>query len=203
MQTLPAHKTTILTRQKHKARRDLARLPWPSHRRPAKLIHGITLHRARDQRRPHGPRTDAIDADAEGDLLVAEAAGEGDDGAFAAGVVEQVGAADVGVYRGVVDDGVAGFHVFEGVFGHVEVGVDVCVEGFEPLVSMVGGGLALDVRWWRETRGKMYSESSRMPLVMFWYAALLTRMLMVPISETAVSTTFLQFSCFLRSVDMR
>ena len=27
-------------------------------------------------------------------------------------------------------------HVGEGVFGHVEVGVDVCVEGFEPLVSV-------------------------------------------------------------------
>ena len=67
--------------------------------------------------------------------MVAEAAGEGDDGAFCAGVVEEVRAADVGIYRGVVDDGVAGFHVFEGVFGQVEVWVDVGVEGFDPLVS--------------------------------------------------------------------
>ena len=64
-----------------------------------------------------------------------ETAGEGDDGAFGGGVVEEVGAADVGVYGGAVYDCVAGFDVGEGVFGEVEVGVDVCVEGFEPLVS--------------------------------------------------------------------
>ena len=67
-----------------------------------------------------------------------ETAGEGDDGAFGGGVVEEVGAADVGVYGGAVYDCVAGFHVGEGVFGEVEVGVDVCVEGFEPLVSVEG-----------------------------------------------------------------
>ena len=64
-----------------------------------------------------------------------ETAGEGDDGAFGGGVVQEVGAADVGVYGGAVYDCVAGFHVREGVFGEVEVGVDVGVEGFEPLVS--------------------------------------------------------------------
>ena len=64
-----------------------------------------------------------------------EAAGEGDDGAFGGGVIEEVGTADVCVYGGVVDDGVAALHVFEGVLGEVEVGVDVCVERQEPLVS--------------------------------------------------------------------
>lgn len=70
------------------------------------------------------------------DLLVVQAAGEGDDGAFAGGVVEEVGAADVGVHGGAVYDGVTGFHVREGVFGEVEVGVDVGVEGFDPLFSV-------------------------------------------------------------------
>ena len=65
-----------------------------------------------------------------------EPAGEGDDGAFGGGVVEQVRAADVGVYGAVVDDGVAALHVREGVLGEVEVGVDVGVEGQEPLVSV-------------------------------------------------------------------
>lgn len=55
------------------------------------------------------------------DELVGEAAGEGDDGAFCGGVVEEVGAADVGVYGGVVDDCGAGFHVGEGVFGEEEL----------------------------------------------------------------------------------
>ncbi len=64
-----------------------------------------------------------------------ETASEGDDGAFGGSVVEEVGTADVGVYGGAVYDCVAGFHVGEGVFGEVEVGVDVGVEGFEPLVS--------------------------------------------------------------------
>ena len=61
--------------------------------------------------------------------------GVGVDGAFGGGVVQEVGAADVGVYGGGVYVCVCGFHVREGVFGEVEVGVDVGVEGFEPLVS--------------------------------------------------------------------
>lgn len=136
MQALPTNHTTILTRQKHKTSRHLARLSRPPHWRRAKLIHRITLHRTRDQRCPYRARAHGVNADTEGDLLVVETAGEGDDGAFGGGVVEEVGAADVGVYGGAVYDCVAGFHVREGVFAEVEVGVDVCVEGFEPLVSV-------------------------------------------------------------------
>ena len=65
-----------------------------------------------------------------------ESAGEGDDGAFSGGVVEEVGTTYVGVYGSAVDDCVAALHVLEGVFGEVEVGVDVCVEGLQPLVSI-------------------------------------------------------------------
>lgn len=71
-------------------------------------------------------------------MLVGEAAGEGYDGALGRGVVKEIGAADVGVDGGAVDDGVAGFHVLEGVFGDVEHRVDVGVEGLEPLVSVKG-----------------------------------------------------------------
>ena len=82
-----------------------------------------------------------------------QAAREGDDGAFAGGVVEEIGAADVRVHGGVVDDCVAGFHVCEGVFGEVEVGVDVCVEGFEPLVSGRGGLVLIrSIVGWGERR---------------------------------------------------
>lgn len=69
MQALPRDKATILTRQKHETRRDLARLPWPPHRR-TKLILRIMLHRRRDQRRPHRSRTNAVNTDAEFKLLV-------------------------------------------------------------------------------------------------------------------------------------
>ena len=96
------------------------------------------IHRARHQRRPDRARTNSVDADAVADLLIRETASEGDDGAFGGGVVEEVGPADVGVYGGVVDDGAAAGHVWQGVFGEVEVGVDVGVEGGEPLVSGMG-----------------------------------------------------------------
>ena len=136
MQTLPGHEAAILTRQKHKTGRNLTRLPGPAHGR-SELVQSIFLHRRRDQGRPHGARTDAVDADPELELLVREPAGEGDDGAFAGGVVEEIRAADVGVHRGAVDDRVAGFHVLQGVFTDVEHGVHVRVEGADPLVSGV------------------------------------------------------------------
>ena len=94
------------------------------------------LHRRGDQRCPHGTGTDGVNADTELELLIRETAGEGDDGALGGGVVEQVGAADVGVNGGAVDDCVAGFQVLEGVFADEEHGVDVCVEGFDPLISV-------------------------------------------------------------------
>ena len=107
------------------------------------------------------------------DLQIVETAGEGDYGAFAGGVVEEVGAADVGVYGGVIYDCGAGFHVWEGVFGEVEVGVDVGVEGREPLLSVdegmvVSNGGNSEV-WQKSREGregeKTYSESSAMLLV--------------------------------------
>lgn len=70
------------------------------------------------------------------DLLVVQSTGEGHNGAFRGGVVEQVRAAYVCVDRGTVADGVAALHVLEGVLGEVEVGVDVGVERFQPLVSV-------------------------------------------------------------------
>ena len=134
MQTLPGHEAAVLTRQEHETGRNLTRLPGPAHGR-SELIQSVFLHRRGDQRRPDGAGTDAVDADAEFELLVREAAGEGDDGAFAGGVVEEIRAADVGVDRGAVDDRVAGFHVLQGVFADVEHGVHVRVEGADPLVS--------------------------------------------------------------------
>ena len=129
MQALPGYHTAILTRQEHKARRNLRRLRRTTHRRRAQLILCLLRHGGGDQWRPYRTGTHGVDADTVSDLLIVQAAREGYDGAFGGGVVEQIGAADVGVYGGAVDDCVAALHVFEAVFGEVEVGVDVDVEG--------------------------------------------------------------------------
>ena len=96
------------------------------------------LHRAWNQRCPDGSRTDTVNPDPEFELLIGEAAGEGNHGALGGSIVEEVGAADVGVDGGAVDDGVAGFHVLESVFADEENGMDVDVEGMEPLFSEWG-----------------------------------------------------------------
>lgn len=137
VQRLAGNQATVLACQKHEAGGNLGRLTGSPHRSPAELIDRILLHRRRDQWGPDRARSDGVDTDTEFDLLVGKAAGEGDDGAFAGGVVEEVGAADVGVDGGAVDDGVTGFHVLESIFGDVEHGVDVGVEGSQPLVSVV------------------------------------------------------------------
>lgn len=80
-------------------------------------------------------RAHSIDADAIADLLVAKSTSEGNDGTFGACVIEQIGPADVWVDRGAGDDGVALLHVWEGVFGEEEEGVDVSVKGLNPLFS--------------------------------------------------------------------
>ena len=162
MQALPGYHTAVLTRQENKTRRNLRRLCGTTHGRRAQLVLSLFRHSGRDQRRPHGPRADGVDADTVSDLLVVQAAREGYDGAFGGGVVEQIGAADVGVYGGAVDDCVAALHVFEAVFREVEVGVDVDVECSQPLLSVVGcvSMIVCHVEDWE--RGKLwtYSESS-------------------------------------------
>ncbi len=137
MQALSRDQATILTRQEHKTRRDFRRLPGAPHRR-GELVHGVVLHRRGDQWRPDGTGTHLVDADAEFHLLVGQGTGEGRDGAFAGGVVKEIGPANVGVDGAAIDDCVAGFHMREGVFGDEEHGVDVGVEGFDPLFP-VGG----------------------------------------------------------------
>lgn len=117
MQALPSNHTAILTSQENKTSRNLRRLCRPPHRRGAQLVLRLLRHGGWDERGPDGAGADGVDADAVGDLLVVQAAGEGDDGAFGGGVVEEVRAADVGVDGGAVDDGVAAVHVREGVLG--------------------------------------------------------------------------------------
>ena len=134
VQALATNRTTIHTRQPHKAARDLARLAGPSHR-AAELLLCVLIHRRGNERRPHRPGADGVNADPFAELLVREPAREGHDGALGGSVVKQIGAPDIRVDGRVVDDRVAGGEVWEAVFGEVEVGVDVGGEGVEPLVS--------------------------------------------------------------------
>lgn len=134
MQRLPRNQATILTRQEHEACSNLARLAGSPHRR-AELFLCIILHGRRNQRRPNRTGSNSIDADAEGDLLIVEPASEGDDGAFGGGVVEEVRAPNICVYRGAVDDCIARLEMLEGILGDIEGGVNVGVEGFQPLFS--------------------------------------------------------------------
>lgn len=130
---LPADARAVCARQEHHTRCDLARLRRPAHWR-CELLLRLLVHRGRDQRRPHRPRCDGVCADALAEVLVGEAAGEGDDGSLGRSIVEQIRSADVGVDGGVVDDGAAVLHVWEKVFGEVEHRMDVHIESVYPLV---------------------------------------------------------------------
>ena len=138
MQALPADSAGVHARKEDEARGYLAGLDGPSHGRAERLLR-LCVHGGRDQGRPDRAGADLIAADSLAHELVGEAAGEGRDGAFGAGIVEEVGTADESVDGAVVDDAVAGMEVRDGVFGEVEVGVNVCVKGEEPLVSAQEG----------------------------------------------------------------
>lgn len=138
MQCLPRYQTAVLTCQEDEAGSNFRGLTRSAHGSPAELIHGILLHCRGDQWGPYGAGSDGVDADTESNLLVGQATGEGDDGTFGGGVVQKIGATDVGVDGGVVDDGVTRFHVLKSVLGDVEIRVDIGVEGLEPLISRDG-----------------------------------------------------------------
>lgn len=163
VQSLTDNGGAVHAGQEDETRRNLAWLAGTSNRRRELLLCFLT-HCAGNERGPHWSRRHRVDAYAFAYLLVGQAAGEGDDSTLCAGVVEQVGAADVGVDAGIVDDGAATFHVRKAVFGEVEVGVNVGVEGMNPLVP-VGRVSRLPI----ERTGKStHSGRSLMSSIMFW-----------------------------------
>ena len=98
---------------------NLGRLPWSTHR-ACELLDRIGRHRSWDQRCPDRTWSNCVDTDSLVDELVGKTSRERDDGTFRGSVVEEIGTANVGVDRGVVDDCVALAHVWEDVFGEVE-----------------------------------------------------------------------------------
>lgn len=132
---LSADARRVLARQKHYTSRDLTRLRWPSHR-ACELLLCLVVHSCRDERSPDRSWGNCVDTDAARHVLVAQTPSEGDDGALGTGVVEQVWPADIGVDAGIVDDGGPALHVWEEIFGKIEHGVDVHVEGVVPLLTV-------------------------------------------------------------------
>lgn len=118
---LPAQLLRIRAGQENHTCCDFAWLSRSSHRR-SELLDRIVVHCCRDKWRPDWPRSYGIDSDTLADELVRETTREGNDGALCGGVVEEIWSANVGVYGGVVDDGVAFLHVRQDVFGEVEEG---------------------------------------------------------------------------------
>jgi len=120
---LPAQLCAVRACQEYHTRRDLARLGWPAHG-ARKLLDGILVHRRRREWCPYRSRSDSVDTNTLVDELIAETAGKGYNGTLRRSVVEQIGPTNVGVDRGVVDNGVAFLHVLEGGLGDVEEGCD-------------------------------------------------------------------------------
>ena len=111
----------VCASQEDNHRRDLTRLSTTTNG-PRESLLRLFGHGRDDQRRPDRTGSNCVDTNALADPLVAETVGESCDGALGAGVVEQVGSADVFVDTGIVDDCVAFGHVWEGVLGEVEEG---------------------------------------------------------------------------------
>ncbi len=132
MQSLPTEHTRVRTREEHETRSNLTRLSRSAQRCREPFLR-ILVHRGRNERCPDRSWADGVDSDAFVDLLICQPARKCDDCALGGGIVEEIGPADVGVYRGVVDDGVAALHVWDDEFGEVKVRVDVSVEGLVPL----------------------------------------------------------------------
>ena len=132
MQTLSTDKGTVRAGQKDEASSDLRWLSRTSHRR-CELVLLLSVHSSWDEWGPDRAGADTVDTDTVFNLLVGERARKGYDGALGGRVIEEIGAADVGVYRGAGDNGVTALHLREHVFGQVEEGVDVGVEGINPL----------------------------------------------------------------------
>lgn len=129
---LTAQSAGVLTGQEDNTGRNLRWLTWPS-LWCRELLLCLLAHCSRDEWRPNWTWCHGIHANTPVYVLVAETTGERDDGTLCRCVVEKIWTADVGIDGGVVDDCGAFGHVWEDVFGEVEEGMDVGVEGLFPL----------------------------------------------------------------------
>lgn len=136
--------TAVCASQEDNHSRNLTRLSTTTDG-PRESLLRLFGHRRDDQRRPYRARSNCVDTDALADPLVAETVGESCDGALGAGVVEQVGTANIGVDAGIIDDRVALGHVWEGVLGEVEEGWKLSVSESRSIAHRYEGNLTVDV----------------------------------------------------------
>jgi hypothetical protein len=137
MNRLASDGSAVHTRQEHKASCHLTGLERPANG-CCELLLRVLSHGRNDQRRPHRAWCDSIDPDSLTGVLVGKTTSEGDDGALGGCVVKEIRSSNVRVDACIVDDCAARLHVWERVFGEVEDGMDVCVEGLNPLLSISG-----------------------------------------------------------------
>lgn len=133
VESLTGNAGAVAACKEDEASSNLGRLTWSTNWR-CELLKGLVAHGRWSQRSPDWTWSDCVAANALVTVLVGQATSEGDDGTLGASVVEQIWAADVGVDRGAVDDGVAVLHLGNDVLGQVVVWVDVGLEGEVPLV---------------------------------------------------------------------
>ena len=129
---MSADQAAVLTSQEDEACGDFTWLAWAAQGR-SELILRLFVHRRWDQRRPYWTRTNAVNTNTFAYLLVGQASGKRNYSALGRCVIEKIRTADIGIDRGIVDDGIAGFQVGKSVLGEVEVWMDISVERLEPL----------------------------------------------------------------------
>lgn len=115
---------------------------------------------------------------------------------FGRGVVEEIGPSDVSIDGGAIDDYIALFHGWYNELGKEEEGMDIGVEGLDPLFVGDVGDVLLNHLECRIIDLGQHQHESRLPGS---ESSILTRMLTVPISCDANSATFWLFSKVLRS----
>lgn len=111
-----------------------------THRASERLLR-LIIHGSWNQRRPNRTWAHTVHPDPVLNLLVRETASESYNCSLSGGVVKQVGTTDVVVHRSACDDRVAALHLWEHVFGEEKEGVDVGIEGFDPLFPLFSSAL--------------------------------------------------------------
>jgi len=96
VESLSTEAGTVWAGQEDERGRNLRRLAGSADGR-SELRKCFVIHGSLDQRRPHRSRCDCIDTDTLRAVLVGQTAGERDDGALGAGVVEKIWASNVGI----------------------------------------------------------------------------------------------------------
>jgi hypothetical protein len=98
------------------------------------LVLGLFIHGERNQRRPHWPCTNSVDTNALTKLLIRKTSGEGN-----AGFLVEVWSSRSGrpLMEALLMMAPPDFHVGQGILGEVEVRVNVCVKGVEPLLRLL------------------------------------------------------------------